>query len=91
VTHALVDKDALNRLLRKSWEMFELLAEDSGYTERYLEPDSELVTLAVQAGLQIPGPLAPGTVPPAPPHRRFRGVSRWPACTALKGTPAFVA
>lgn len=73
MTHVLVDRDALGRLLVKAWDMFELLAEDSGYTEVTLEPESELVTLAVQAGLQIPGPLRPGTVPPPPPHRRFRG------------------
>jgi hypothetical protein len=73
VTHALVNKVALDGLIRKAWEMFTLLAEDSGYTEVTLEPESELVTLAVQAGLLIPGPLAPGTVPPAPPHGRFQG------------------
>jgi hypothetical protein len=73
VKHVLVDKAVLDKLLRKAWDMFELLAEDSGYTERYLEPESELVMLAVQAGLRIPGPMAPGTVPPAPPHGRFQG------------------
>jgi hypothetical protein len=51
--------------------MFELLAEDSGYTERTLEPESELVTLAVEAGLPIPGPMAPGSAPPVPPKHRF--------------------
>lgn len=47
--------------------MFECLADESGYTEVNLEPSSELVTLAVEAGLPIPGPMAPDTVPPAPP------------------------
>lgn len=73
MTYVLVDRDQLDKLLKRTWEMFELLAEEAGYTERNLTPDSELVTLAVQAGLLIPGPLQPGTVPPPPPHRRFRG------------------
>lgn len=71
MTYVLVDRDQLDKLLKRTWEMFELLAEESGYTERNLTPDSELVTLAVQAGLLIPGPLQPGTVPPAPPKHRF--------------------
>ncbi len=71
--HVLVSRDALGSLLRKTWDMFGLLAEESGYTETNLESGSELVTLAVQAGLPIPGPMAPGHVPPAPPAYRFRG------------------
>lgn len=67
----LVSREALERLLTRSWSMFELLAEDSGYKTRTLEPESELVTLAVEAGLLIPGPLTPGTVPPAPPQHHF--------------------
>lgn len=80
MTHALVDKRKLDQLLRKAWDMFTLLAEDSGYEQVYLEPESELVTIAVQAGLMIPGPMAPGTVPPPPPHARFQGGSPLGLC-----------
>jgi hypothetical protein len=71
--HVLVHRDVLARLLTKSWEMFVGLAEMSQYPEINLESDSELVILAVQAGLLIPGPMAPGHVPPPPPGRRFQG------------------
>jgi hypothetical protein len=74
MTLVLVDREELDNLLRKAWTMFELLADDSGYEQRYLHPNSELVTLAVQAGLQIPGPMEPGTVPPAPPPSRVVGL-----------------
>jgi hypothetical protein len=67
MTLVVVDRDALDRLLVRAWSMFTLLADESGYSEVNLEPSSELVTLAVQAGLRIPGPLAPDTLPPAPP------------------------
>jgi hypothetical protein len=42
----------------------------------YMDPRDEVVTLAVQAGLQIPGPLTPGTVPPAPSFFRKEGDAR---------------
>lgn len=67
----LVDRNALDALLRRAWDMFVLLAEQSGYEEMNLEPGSELVVLACQAGLPIPGPLKPGTLPPAPPQHHF--------------------
>lgn len=62
-----VDREALASLLRRTWDMFTILAEDSGYESVDLLADSELVQLACQAGLPIPGPMAPGEVPPAPP------------------------
>lgn len=71
--HVLVHREPLEQLLAKAWDMFELLAEQSGYDQCDLLSDSELVILAVQAGLPIPGPMAPGSYPPAPPAYRFRG------------------
>jgi hypothetical protein len=71
MTWVLVDQAALGALLRRAWDMFVLLAEDSGFEEMNLEPTSELVVLACQAGLPIPGPLKPGTLPPPPPQHHF--------------------
>lgn len=68
MTHALVDRKVLERLLKRAYHMGLKL-----HGEVSLSPDDELVSLAVQAGLLIPGPLDPGKVPPPPPHRRFRG------------------
>jgi hypothetical protein len=67
MTQVPVDRDALARLLDRAWDMFQILAEDAGYEHADLEAGSEIVTLACQAGLPLPGPLAPGHVPPAPP------------------------
>jgi len=71
--HVLVHREPLEQLLNKSWAMFQLLAEESGYDTCDLLPDSELVILAVQASILIPGLMAPGHYPPAPPAYRFRG------------------
>lgn len=66
--HVLVDKAALERLLLDDWNMRHTL-----WGELSLSPDDPLVTVAVQAGLRIPAPMDPGTVPPAPPVGRFQG------------------
>jgi hypothetical protein len=75
VTLVLVDRDALEALLREMVDLREAYAIEGGAVTKwsegepvmYLDPRDEVVTLAVQAGLQIPGPLAPDTLPPAPP------------------------
>lgn len=71
-TLVLVDRDALAQLLTRAWDMFVCLADESGYAECDLLAGSELVTLACQAGLPIPGPLAPGEVPPPPTASTYR-------------------
>jgi len=67
VTQVPVNRDALAALIQRAWDLFVCLADESGYEIVDLLPESELVQLACQAGLPIPGPMAPGTVPPAPP------------------------
>jgi hypothetical protein len=68
MTLVAVDRAALARLLGKTWDMFLMLAEEAGFEKGDLEAGSELVLLAVQAGLPIPGPMAPGHLPPPPPE-----------------------
>jgi hypothetical protein len=73
MTQVLVDKHALDALLREMVDLREAYAIEGGALRQsqgevmYLDPDDEVVVLAVQAGIVIPGPLAPGTVPPVPP------------------------
>lgn len=73
----LVDKDQLETLLMGDYEFRREIAVEGGCASKwdeewqFLDPDDVLVTLAVQAGLLVPGPMKPGTVPPAPPAWRF--------------------
>ncbi len=67
--HVLVHRDPLERLIRDAWDI------GSGRVtpdiRTHLEGDSDIVVVAVQAGILVPGPLA--GPPPPPPARRFRG------------------
>lgn len=73
MTYALVSRDALDALLREMVDLREAYAVEGGALApsrgevMYLDPRDEVVTLAVEAGVVIPGQLTPGTVPPAPP------------------------
>lgn len=77
MTLVLVDRDALDALLREMVDLREAYAIEGGALApskgevMYLDPRDKVVTLAVQAGLLIPGPLEPGTVPPVPPNHPF--------------------
>jgi hypothetical protein len=71
MTLVLVDRDALEQLIQGDYANREEIAIEGGCASlwdadwRFLDPDDVLVTLAVQAGLQVPGPLK--GPPPAPP------------------------
>jgi hypothetical protein len=86
VTLVLVTKEALAELLEESYSLTEALAVEGGALrpsqgERIeLLPSEPMVTLAVEAGVQIPGPMLSGTVPPAPPeHQTSVRVTEVPA------------
>jgi hypothetical protein len=65
VTLVLVSRDALEDAIE---ELYAIVSGDfTPDIHRELAPDDSIVTLAVQAGIRIPGPLRPGTVPPPPP------------------------
>ncbi len=71
MTLVLVDQYALGQLIREMYDLRLSAAEmvvNDGMVE-YLDPRDELVTLAVQAGLPLPGPMQPGTAPPPPPEQ----------------------
>ena len=78
--NVLVDREALAALLFDAYQMRQEIAVEGGCASRwetewrFLEPDDTLVTLAVQAGLPIPGPMAPGHMPPPPPVGPKAGV-----------------
>lgn len=59
----LVDSEALEELLEQAY------GNERCYADR-LMPDDPVTVLAVQAGLQLPGPMYEGTVPPAPPEHK---------------------
>jgi hypothetical protein len=79
VTLVLVDQDLLAQLIESEYANRHEIAVEGGCATlwedewRFLDPDDVLVTLAVQAGLPIPGPLT--GPPPAPPSRRVVGLS----------------
>jgi hypothetical protein len=79
VNLVLVDREALEALLREMVDLREAYAIEGGALRAsqgevlYLDPSDEVVTLA---GLMIPGPLTPGTVPPAPPFFYKEGDAR---------------
>jgi hypothetical protein len=77
VTLVLVSREALAELLVETYKVmgeYAAKADRSAMWEeelRFLYPESPLVTLAVEAGLPVPGPLVPGTVPPPPPTKHY--------------------
>jgi hypothetical protein len=77
VTLVLVSREALGLLLTETYTLMHSFAVEGGcYSEweaewKYLEPGSPLVTLAVEAGLPLPGPMEPGSAPPPPPRHPF--------------------
>jgi hypothetical protein len=81
MTQVVVDRNALAGLIREMYGLRIAYTVEGGAVEQwvdgepviYLDPRDELVTLAVQAGVLIPGPLKPGTVPPAPPQHKWVG------------------
>jgi hypothetical protein len=80
MTQVLVDRDALAQMLKECYDLMVAYAVEGGALrpsqgeQLTLESGSPLVVLAVQAGLPIPGPMEPGTVPPAPPVGPKAGV-----------------
>jgi hypothetical protein len=54
----LVDREQLDQLISTAHDATD---------QAPLASDDPIVTLAVQAGLPIPGPMLPGSLPPAPP------------------------
>jgi hypothetical protein len=62
VTLVLVSREALEKLLRDFYHT----NHDTSADVVTLHPADPIVTVAVEAGILIPGPMAPGTVPPAP-------------------------
>jgi hypothetical protein len=65
----LVGRESLGYLLEDLWAVLSG-AETPGIIT-HLAPDDPLVTVAVMAGLPIPGPMCPGTVPPPPPEHQY--------------------
>ena len=65
MTLVAVDRALLDVLLRECYAV--LSGSETLDITDCLHHGDPLVRLAVQAGLQIPGPMAPGHVPPAPP------------------------
>lgn len=74
---AVVSAQQLQDLLDHAYSMRGEIAYEGGCASswdsdwKYLQLDDILVTLAVQGGVKIPGPLAEGVVPPVPPSYPF--------------------
>jgi hypothetical protein len=77
MTLVLVTKEALAELIAEAYELMEALAVEGGALrpsqgERIeLSPEDPVVIVAVEAGIQLPGPMVPGMVPPVPPTHLF--------------------
>lgn len=61
-SNVLVSRAVLEQVLDQAWN------NELAYPMGQLEPGDAVLTLAVEAGLPLPAPMKPGTVPPAPPQ-----------------------
>lgn len=61
----LVSRDALEKLIAECYDVW--AGRVTPDIAEHLHPSDPIVTLAVEAAIRIPGPMAPGTAPPAPP------------------------
>lgn len=85
MTLVLVTKELLDTALRTAYACRQDTTEPGCFM--YLDGDDFLVTLAVEAGLKVPGPLRPGTIPPPPPQHRFSNGFEHRVCAATYRTP----